>query len=346
MDMDLMKLRKFEKLSPFEIKDELIKLATKTAQDDVNRRILNAGRGNPNWIATEPREALLPARPVRGHREQARDGACRRASAACRRRRASPAGSRPGSRKHADMPGAPFLADDGAVGGEEVRLRAGHVRPRAGRLDHRRQLSGARPHAGAQRADRARVPAVGDVRRARGPTGKFDLYAVEGGTAAMCYIFKSLKANRLLNPGDTIALGAPIFTPYLEMPHLEDYDLNVVNIAGAAGEPLPVHRRGAQEAARPEDQGVLPRQPGQPDARRAERRARSSKIGDAGEDEAARPDPADRRRLRHLRPGLPLAARRVAAEHHRRLLLLASTSAAPAGASASSRSTRTTSSTR
>ena len=62
------------------------------------------------------------------------------------------------------------------------------------------------------------------------PAGKFDLYAVEGGTAAMCYIFKSLKANRLLNPGDTIAVATPIFTPYLEMTHLEDYDLKVVNI--------------------------------------------------------------------------------------------------------------------
>jgi aspartate 4-decarboxylase len=45
----------------------------------------------------------------------------------------------------------------------------------------------------------------------------------------MCYIFKSLKANRLLHPGDTIALGTPIFTPYLEMTHLEDYDLKVVH---------------------------------------------------------------------------------------------------------------------
>jgi aspartate 4-decarboxylase len=63
------------------------------------------------------------------------------------------------------------------------------------------------------------------------PAGKFDLYAVEGGTAAMCYIFKSLKANRLLHPGDTIALDTPIFTPYIEMTHLEDYDLKVVNIA-------------------------------------------------------------------------------------------------------------------
>jgi aspartate 4-decarboxylase len=62
------------------------------------------------------------------------------------------------------------------------------------------------------------------------PEGTFDLYAVEGGTAAMCYLFKSLKANRLLSPGDTIALGTPIFTPYLEMTHLEDYDLELLTI--------------------------------------------------------------------------------------------------------------------
>ena len=46
----------------------------------------------------------------------------------------------------------------------------------------------------------------------------------------MCYIFKSLKSNRLLNPGDTIAMGVPIFTPYLEMAHLEDYDLHFVEV--------------------------------------------------------------------------------------------------------------------
>ena len=62
------------------------------------------------------------------------------------------------------------------------------------------------------------------------PKGTFKLYAVEGGTAAMCYIFKSLKSNRILNPGDTIALGVPIFTPYLEMAHLEDYDLHFVEV--------------------------------------------------------------------------------------------------------------------
>src|SRR3569833_3377423 len=62
------------------------------------------------------------------------------------------------------------------------------------------------------------------------PAGKFDLYAVEGGTAAMCNIIKSLKANRLLHPGDTIALNTPIFTPNHKMTHLEDYDLKVLHI--------------------------------------------------------------------------------------------------------------------
>ena len=153
------------------------------------------------------------------------------------------------------------------------------------------------------------------------PAGKFDLYAVEGGTAAMCYIFKSLKANRLLHPGDTIALGTPIFTPYIEMTHLEDYALKVVNIEAPQENRLPVHRRGAQEAGGPEDQGVLRRQSRQSDGRRAQQ-GDDRQDRQAGEDEASRPDAPDRRRVRNVRPGLPLAARRAAAQHDRRVLLL------------------------
>ncbi len=62
------------------------------------------------------------------------------------------------------------------------------------------------------------------------PAGKFDLYAVEGGTAAMCYIFKSLKANRLLRSRRYHRAGHADLHPYIEMPHLEDYALNIVNI--------------------------------------------------------------------------------------------------------------------
>ena len=92
------------------------------------------------------------------------------------------------------------------------------------------------------------------------PAGKFDLYAVEGGTAAMCYIFKSLKANRLLFPGDTIALGTPIFTPYLEMTHLEDYDLKVVNIAAPQENRFQYSDAEIKKLEDPEDQGILRRQ--------------------------------------------------------------------------------------
>ena len=56
--MDLVKLRKFETLGPFEIKDELIKLAKKTSRT-TQSAFLNAGRGNPNWIATTPREGFF-----------------------------------------------------------------------------------------------------------------------------------------------------------------------------------------------------------------------------------------------------------------------------------------------
>src|ERR1700726_2332428 len=55
---DLMTLRKFEALSPFEIKDELINLAKQTSKT-TQSAFLNAGRGNPNWIASTPREGFF-----------------------------------------------------------------------------------------------------------------------------------------------------------------------------------------------------------------------------------------------------------------------------------------------
>src|SRR5688572_8519529 len=55
---DILTLRKFETLSPFEIKDELIKLAKKTSRT-TQSAFLNAGRGNPNWVATRPRDAFF-----------------------------------------------------------------------------------------------------------------------------------------------------------------------------------------------------------------------------------------------------------------------------------------------
>src|SRR5436189_6434810 len=56
--MDDLDLKQYEKLGPFEIKDFLAKVASKAALES-SMSYLNAGRRNPNWVATEPREAFF-----------------------------------------------------------------------------------------------------------------------------------------------------------------------------------------------------------------------------------------------------------------------------------------------
>jgi aspartate 4-decarboxylase len=224
---DIQTLRKFEALSPFEIKDELINLAKKTSRT-TQSAFLNAGRGNPNWVATTPREgffllgqfAITECKRTMDH--PAGIGGMPQASGIAHRFETWLA-------KQSDLPGAAFLSsmvqfaaktfgfDRDAFVHELVDSIIGDNYPVPDRmLVHNERIV----------QEYLMWAMCGNPR----PPGKFDLYAVEGGTAAMCYIFKSLKANRLLHPGDTIALGTPIFTPYLEMTHLEDYDLNVVHI--------------------------------------------------------------------------------------------------------------------
>ena len=225
---DILTLRKFEALSPFEIKNELINLARKASRT-TQSAFLNAGRGNPNWISTTPREGffllgqfaiteskrVMEQSPGIGGMPQAQGIASRLDAWIA---------------QHKDMPGAEFLSsmvhfaikkfdfDPDDFVHELVDSIIGDNYPVPDRmLVHNERIV----------HEYLMWAMCGEPR----PSGKFDLYAVEGGTAAMCYIFKSLKANRLLFPGDTIALGTPIFTPYLEMTHLEDYDLKVVNIA-------------------------------------------------------------------------------------------------------------------
>ncbi len=224
---DILTLRKYEALGPFEIKNELIELAKKSSRT-TQSAFLNAGRGNPNWIATTPRESFfLLGQFAITESKRVMDfpgiGGMPQAHGIAARLEAWLA-------KQTDMPGADFLSsmvkfaiktfrfDPDAFVHEIVDSIIGDNYPVPDRmLVHNERIV----------HEYLMWAMCGNPR----PSGKFDLYAVEGGTAAMCYIFKSLKANRLLFPGDTIALGTPIFTPYLEMTHLEDYDLKVVNIA-------------------------------------------------------------------------------------------------------------------
>src|SRR6478736_5487147 len=56
--MDDLDLKQYEKLGPFEIKDFLAKVASKAALES-SLSYLNAVLVNPNWVATEPREAFF-----------------------------------------------------------------------------------------------------------------------------------------------------------------------------------------------------------------------------------------------------------------------------------------------
>ncbi|MDH5085638.1 Bifunctional aspartate aminotransferase and L-aspartate beta-decarboxylase [Clostridium perfringens] len=62
------------------------------------------------------------------------------------------------------------------------------------------------------------------------PSKKIKHFAIEGATAAMCYIFDSLIANEFLQRKDKIAIMTPIFTPYLGIPQLPRYNLESIYI--------------------------------------------------------------------------------------------------------------------
>jgi len=218
----------YEKLSPFEIKDKLAQLARESSKKS-DLALLNAGRGNPNWVATTPREAffllgqfsILECKRVL---DMPDIGGMPQAPGIAGRFEQFLA-------KHHDAPGAGMLTamvpfavkklgfDADAFVHELVDSIIGDNYPVPDRmLVHAEKVV----HAYLMWA----------MCDSRPPKGKFDLFAVEGGTAAMCYTFKSLMQNHILHKGDTIALGVPIFTPYIEIAELNDYEFNVVLVHG------------------------------------------------------------------------------------------------------------------
>jgi aspartate 4-decarboxylase len=190
--------------------------------------MLNAGRGNPNWIATTPREAFFTLGRF-GIEESKRTWS-----------EGGDLGGMPQKQGIAER-FRDFLSRNSSQPGVDL-LRAS--------LDYGLQKLGFDADAFVHEltdsiiGDNYPVPdrmlvhceriaheyLMQEMCDGRPPRGKFDLFAVEGGTAAMCYIFDSLVLNKLLKPGDTIALGTPVFTPYLEMPHLGRYQFKVVHI--------------------------------------------------------------------------------------------------------------------
>jgi aspartate 4-decarboxylase len=218
--------KEFEKLSPFELKDKLIQLA-----GDASRRsaqtMLNAGRGNPNWIATTPRDAFFTlgtfaiqeskrvwdAPDLGGMPQKA--GIAKRLSDFVA--------------KNPNAPGIRLLHAAVEYAATELKFNAdAFVHELVDSIIGDQYPSPDRMLVHAERVVHEYL--AKEMCGGKAPAGKFDIFAVEGGTAAMCYIFDSLLANHLLHRGDKVALAVPTFTPYIEICHLDRFHFDIVEI--------------------------------------------------------------------------------------------------------------------
>lgn len=219
--------KQLEKMSPFEIKNKLIAMAEEDARK-TTKTFLNAGRGNPNWISTIPREAFF----LLG----------KWAMTECKRVMCDDVGiagipSKQGIavrlhefiKTHCDCKGAELL------NGAFTYLVAKGADPDDLALEWAEAVIGDQYPTPDRILCHTEVLVQDYLAQEMGGKGcddmKFDLFACEGGTAGMCYAFDSFQQNYLLRKGDKIALMSPIFTPYIEIPHLARFDFDVVEIS-------------------------------------------------------------------------------------------------------------------
>jgi aspartate 4-decarboxylase len=226
LSVTLEEQKEFEKLSPFELKDKLIQLA-----GDASRRsaqtMLNAGRGNPNWIATTPRDAFFTlgtfaiqeskrvwdAPDLGGMPQKA--GIAKRLSDFVA--------------KNPNAPGIRLLHAAVEYAATELKFNAdAFVHELVDSIIGDQYPSPDRMLVHAERVVHEYL--AKEMCGGKAPAGKFDIFAVEGGTAAMCYIFDSLLVNHLLHRGDKVALAVPTFTPYIEICHLDRFHFDIVEI--------------------------------------------------------------------------------------------------------------------
>lgn len=212
----------YGKVSPFEFKDKLLKLASLNGTN-----ILDAGRGNPNWTAATPRQAFFTFGQFAVLETQRslnigdlagmvqKDGIAKRLL------------------DYIDnnplLPGVDLIREIYNYGTSVLEFNDDEwIFELADGI-----IGDNYPVPDKMLIHIEKIVNKYLLKELCGDTkfeSNFDVFGVEGGTAAMCYIFDSLEKNHLLNKGDKIALMTPIFTPYLEIPHLPHYNFEVINI--------------------------------------------------------------------------------------------------------------------
>ncbi len=219
--------KQLEEISPFELKNYLISMASESTRQSTYV-MLNAGRGNPNWIATEPREAffslgffgIAESRRAMNYEEGIagipdKEGIAQRFELYLKEEEGKP-GIDLLKRTYEFML-MEHSADPDELVYEWAECICGDEYPMPDRIMKYTQIM-------------VRDYLNLTMCNSQPPTGNYDLFATEGGTAAMCYTFDSLQQNYLLNHGDSIAIMTPIFAPYIEIPQLARYNFDILNI--------------------------------------------------------------------------------------------------------------------
>ena len=136
----------------------------------------------------------------------------------------------------------------------------------------------------------------------------------------MVYIFDALSHNRLLKPGDQIAIATPIFTPYMQIPSVKDYGLVSIDVSSTEESHWEIDEAELAKLEDPSVKAFFLVNPSNP-ASHALSEMTLARL-EAGGGEEPGPDHPDRRRVRHLRGGLPVGLRGAALQHHPGLFLL------------------------
>jgi aspartate 4-decarboxylase len=252
-------LDKMSNLSPFELKDTLIALASRHSE----RLMLNAGRGNPNFLATAPRHGFFQLGLLAMSEAERSLGDLREGVGGLPNPEGITARFEIFARARRESPGMAFLSSALSYVCEELGFSSSaFLHELVDGVLGCRYPSPVRMLRHTEEIVRhyLRNETCGGRTRA----GDIDLFAVEGATAGIAYVFNSLRQNKLIAPGDTIAIGVPIFAPYIEIPQLQRLSLGRDGCRGRTRGGLAISRTRARQAPRPQSEGIFAGKPRQP----------------------------------------------------------------------------------
>ncbi len=211
-----------EQFGAFEVGKRMLTLAH---HHHHNQRILNAGRGNPNWINTKARLAM--ARLIEFGVQESNRTICngdmggyveQNGIGQRLRRFMNPQQSADHFLLQSlDFVGDHFGMDEDDFVAEMVNGVIGNNYPNPNRVLKNTEIL-------------LNQYLQNTLYHEHHLANQTDLFPTEGGSAAIDYIFHSLVENDLIQSGDKIAINTPIFTPYLEIPRLNDYQLVEMNL--------------------------------------------------------------------------------------------------------------------